>query len=82
MNDYIDNDNIKLTEQDCEFFGGSILMFLFFCAFGHLIDLPEELKIKIEELKNKGSDITEEDLDKIKPLVNDYYNKVKEEFYE
>lgn len=34
------------------------------------------------ELTNKGDNIKKEDLKEIEPLINDYYNKVKKEFYE
>ena len=76
----MNNDNVKLTNEDQEFFGSLALMFIFAPLFWNKQDFPEELKIKVEELMNKGENIKDEDLNEIKPLIYEYYNKIKMEY--
>ena len=76
----MNNNEINFSDKYCEFFGGNILMFLFASIFGNYLDIPEKIKNKVKEIQDKGEDIKEEDLEEIKPLIEDYYNKIKEEF--
>ena len=68
------NENVKLSNKDCEFFGSFILMFIFAPLFWNKQDFPEELKIEIDKLMCK-EDITKEDLNV--PLLTKYYDYLK-----
>lgn len=55
-------------------------MFLFDSIFGNYLDIPEKIKNKIKEIQDKEEDIKEEDLEEIRPLIEEYYNELKEKF--
>lgn len=73
MKEIMQDDNVM------ESFGTSILMFFFLPLFGQHLNMPKELINEVQKSMNENGNIKEEDIEKLKPLILDYYNKLKNE---
>ena len=68
--------DIKLSDQEKESFGEFLLFYLFSFLYGDTFEFPKELVNKVKEYMEEDGSIKEENIDKLKPLIEDYYNKV------